>query len=146
MIIIATYTANLAAFLTFNRMQLSISSVEELGTQMDVKYGTVRDSPAHQFFKNSMLPSFNGMYHFMEERNALVPNFTTGIEKVRRENFAFIDESLSLKSESFKYPCDIFTVGELFGNMGKSLLSKQVSIRYDHYRIKISVVLVFAQF
>jgi hypothetical protein len=38
-IIIATYTAKLAAFLTASRKRTTISSVEDLGTQDKIKYG-----------------------------------------------------------------------------------------------------------
>ena len=55
MIFIATYTANLAAFLTFNRMQVTIKSVEQLGAQMEVSYGTVRDSPIEEFFHTALI-------------------------------------------------------------------------------------------
>ena len=119
MILIATYTANLAAFLTFNRMTVSINSVEQLGSQMTTKYGTIKDSPAQDFFKKSMLPSYNGMYQFMEARNTLVTDFKIGLERVRNEDFAFIYDSLMLELEMYKKPCDVFTVGQVFGKFGK---------------------------
>ena len=122
MIIIATYTANLAAFLTFNRMTVSITSVEQLGSQMSTKYGTIKDSPAQDFFRNSMLPSFNGMYQFMEARNTLVTDYETGLEKVRSENYALIYDSLILDIETYKNPCDVVTVGQVFGKFGKSVV------------------------
>ena len=118
-IIIATYTANLAAFLTYNRMKPSINSVEELGAQMDVTYGTIKNSPAQEFFQSSILPSFTGMYHFMDGRNTLVPNYTIGIQKVKTGKYAFIYDTLILDTETYKYPCDVFTVGKAFGLLGK---------------------------
>ncbi len=39
MIVIATYTANLAAFLTVSRSHTSIASIEDLGAQTKVQYG-----------------------------------------------------------------------------------------------------------
>lgn len=38
-IIISTYTANLAAFLTSSRMKTVIDSIEDLGSQNKIKYG-----------------------------------------------------------------------------------------------------------
>ena len=38
----ATYTANLAAFLTINKYQHPIKSIEDLANQNKVKFGTVR--------------------------------------------------------------------------------------------------------
>ena len=39
MIISATYTANMAAFLTLSRSQSSINSIVDLGSQGKVEYG-----------------------------------------------------------------------------------------------------------
>ena len=39
MIIVATYTANLASLLTASRSQKSINSIEDLGSQTKIKYG-----------------------------------------------------------------------------------------------------------
>ncbi len=39
MIISATYTANMAAFLTRSRSQSSINSIEDLGSQRKIEYG-----------------------------------------------------------------------------------------------------------
>ncbi len=39
LILVATYTANLAAFLTVSRAKTSIESIEDLGAQSKVKYG-----------------------------------------------------------------------------------------------------------
>ena len=38
-IIVATYTANLASLLTASRSQKSINSIEDLGSQTKIKYG-----------------------------------------------------------------------------------------------------------
>jgi hypothetical protein len=39
MILVATYTANLAAFLTARRLSTNINSVEDLGSQTEIHYG-----------------------------------------------------------------------------------------------------------
>ena len=41
LIIISSYTANLAAFLTVERMQSPIESADDLAKQTEIKYGTV---------------------------------------------------------------------------------------------------------
>lgn len=47
----ASYTANMAAYFTIERMALSINSVEDLVGQTDVEYGTVRDGATWNFLK-----------------------------------------------------------------------------------------------
>jgi len=50
-IIIATYTANLAAFLTVSRLETPIKSLDDLSNQYKVKYGPSNGSSALVYFK-----------------------------------------------------------------------------------------------
>lgn len=51
LIVISSYTANLAAFLTMERMEASIGSAEDLAKQSKIKYGGVKDGATLGFFK-----------------------------------------------------------------------------------------------
>lgn len=51
LIIISSYTANLAAFLTVERMQSPIESAEDLAKQTEIKYGTIDSGTTKVFFK-----------------------------------------------------------------------------------------------
>ena len=51
LILISSYTANLAAFLTAERMQSPIESAEDLAKQTDIKYGTITSGSTRDFFK-----------------------------------------------------------------------------------------------
>ena len=51
LILISSYTANLAAFLTAERMQSPIESAEDLAKQTEIKYGTVESGSTKEFFK-----------------------------------------------------------------------------------------------
>lgn len=51
LIIISTYTANLAAFLTIERLVTPIASADDLATQTEIKYGTVRSGSTREFFE-----------------------------------------------------------------------------------------------
>jgi len=51
MIIISSYTANLAAFLTVERMESPISSAEDLASQTKIKYGSVGSGSTTAFFR-----------------------------------------------------------------------------------------------
>ena len=51
LILISSYTANLAAFLTIERMHTPIESVEELAAQSEIKYGTIESGSTLAFFK-----------------------------------------------------------------------------------------------
>jgi len=49
--VISSYTANLAAFLTVDRMVLGIESADDLAAQSDIKYGTSINGSTYTFFK-----------------------------------------------------------------------------------------------
>ena len=53
LILISSYTANLAAFLTVERMVSPINSADDLASQTDVQYGTLLHGSTYEFFKVS---------------------------------------------------------------------------------------------
>lgn len=55
LIIISSYTANLAAFLTVERMDAPIASADDLAKQTRIEYGAVRDGSTITFFKVQLL-------------------------------------------------------------------------------------------
>ena len=53
LIIISSYTANLAAFLTVERMVTPIQSAQDLVASKDVSYGMVKSGSTEEFFRVS---------------------------------------------------------------------------------------------
>lgn len=51
LIMISSYTANLAAFLTVERMDSPIESAEDLAKQTKIKYGALRGGSTAAFFR-----------------------------------------------------------------------------------------------
>lgn len=51
MIIVSSYTANLAAFLTLEKMHAPIKSAEDLAKQDKIKYGIQESGSTATFFK-----------------------------------------------------------------------------------------------
>lgn len=49
---LATFTANLAAFLTVERMQSPVQSLDQLSRQSRINYTVVKNSDTHEYFKN----------------------------------------------------------------------------------------------
>ncbi|XP_076279785.1 ionotropic receptor 25a [Lasioglossum baleicum] len=50
-IIIASYTANLAAFLTVSRLEIPIETLEDLSKQYKIQYAPIMNSSAYTYFK-----------------------------------------------------------------------------------------------
>ena len=53
LIMVSSYTANLAAFLTAVKMDVSIDSAEDLAKQTKIKYGAVKGGSTSSFFEVS---------------------------------------------------------------------------------------------
>lgn len=51
-LMLATFTANLAAFLTVERMQTPVQSLEQLARQSRINYTVVENSLTHKYFIN----------------------------------------------------------------------------------------------
>nr|XP_014341697.1 PREDICTED: glutamate receptor ionotropic, delta-1 [Latimeria chalumnae] len=51
LIVCSSYTANLAAFLTVSRMDNNIRTFQDLAKQLDMSYGTVKDSSVYSYFR-----------------------------------------------------------------------------------------------
>lgn len=51
-LMLATFTANLAAFLTVERMQTPVQSLDQLARQSRINYTVVKGSDTHQYFQN----------------------------------------------------------------------------------------------
>ncbi|XP_035674417.1 glutamate receptor ionotropic, delta-1-like [Branchiostoma floridae] len=117
LIIIATYTANLAAFLTVSRMDIPVRSVQDLAGQVNIKYGTVRDSNLQSFFRSRSREGgmYERMWNFMvgSEPSAFVDTTVEGLERVQQGGYAFLWDTAVLEYEKNR-KCDLIIVGDPF--------------------------------
>lgn len=75
LIIISSYTANLAAFLTVERMDAPIDSADDLAKQTRIEYGAVRDGSTMTFFKVRLMFTTNELFallFFLDRAGELV--------------------------------------------------------------------------
>merc|ERR1719471_992659 len=70
LIMISSYTANLAAFLTASKMASPVNSAEDLAKQTKIKYGTYCCGSTNAFFGSSSIPTYQKLNAFMESANA----------------------------------------------------------------------------
>ncbi|CAF0954909.1 unnamed protein product, partial [Didymodactylos carnosus] len=121
MILVSSYTANLAAFLTVERMVTPIESVEDLARQTDIKYGVVRGGSTQTFFEKSDVKIFQRMYTFMQQGDDVMVNSNNeGINKVRksRGKYAFLLESIKNEYTNERHPCDTMKIGSNLDSKG----------------------------
>ncbi len=116
LILVSSYTANLAAFLTVEKLVTPIETVEDLAKQTEIRYGTVRGGSTMAFFNKSSLITLKRMWNFMQQYkdDVFVTSNREGIEKVRRAKgkFAFLLESTLNEYVNERLPCDTMRIGE----------------------------------
>jgi len=116
LIMLASYTANLAAFLTMERMDATINSAEDLAKQTKIKYGVMKGGSTMKFFSDSNFSVYQRMWASMESARPSV--FTSsndeGRERVAKgkRSFAFLMESTTLEYMTERN-CDLTQIGLL---------------------------------
>ena len=125
LIIIATYTANLAAFLTVKSFAQSVNSIDDLAAQTEIIYGTLKDSSTLEFFKNSPIDVHRRMYTFMTNtEGSMVDTVREGLLRVqnkRNGEYAFISERPVIDYFASHKPCKTQVVGRGFDSHGFGL-------------------------
>nr|CAD7405464.1 unnamed protein product [Timema poppensis] len=114
LILNASYTANLAAFLTNGRIEETIKSVQDLADQTKVKYGVMDGGSTAGFFSKSDNPLYQRMWVQMSQSkpSVFVKSNDEGVARVRKEKgkFAYFMESSTIGYQMHKF-CDLIQVG-----------------------------------
>uniref|UniRef100_A0A671TP22 Glutamate receptor, ionotropic, AMPA 1b n=1 Tax=Sparus aurata TaxID=8175 RepID=A0A671TP22_SPAAU len=115
LIIISSYTANLAAFLTVERMVSPIESAEDLAKQTEIAYGTLDGGSTKEFFRRSKIAVFEKMWSYMRSADptVFVKNTNEGVIRVRKSKgkYAYLLESSMNEYIEQRKPCDTMKVG-----------------------------------
>uniref|UniRef100_A0A4W3HT05 Glutamate receptor n=1 Tax=Callorhinchus milii TaxID=7868 RepID=A0A4W3HT05_CALMI len=115
LIIISSYTANLAAFLTVERMVSPIESAEDLAKQTEIAYGTLDAGSTKEFFRRSKIAVFEKMWAYMKsaEPSVFVKTTEEGVARVRKSKgkYAYLLESTMNEYIEQRKPCDTMKVG-----------------------------------
>ena len=122
LIMISSYTANLAAFLTAAKMDVPINSADDLAKQTKIKYGTYCCGSTNAFFQGSTIPTYQKLNAAMESAKPSVYSTTgnaEGIDRVRKEDgmYAFFMEAAAIEYY-VERKCDLTQIGGLLDNKG----------------------------
>lgn len=115
LIIISSYTANLAAFLTIERMEIPINSADDLIKQSEIQFGIIANGSTEEFFKNSNVTVYSKMWNIMKDAQPSVFVKTTeeGVNRVRqsKRKYAFLLDSSFNDYHNQRKPCNTMKVG-----------------------------------
>uniref|UniRef100_W5KJC0 Glutamate receptor, ionotropic, AMPA 1a n=1 Tax=Astyanax mexicanus TaxID=7994 RepID=W5KJC0_ASTMX len=132
LIIISSYTANLAAFLTVERMVFAIESAEDLAKQTEIAYGTLDAGSTKEFFRRSKIAVFEKMWSYMKSADPSVFVKTTdeGVMRVRKSKgkYAYLLESTMNEYIEQRKPCDTMKVGGNLDSKGYGVATPKGSM------------------
>ncbi|KAM9546372.1 LOW QUALITY PROTEIN: glutamate receptor ionotropic, delta-2-like [Salvelinus alpinus] len=121
LIVISSYTANLAAFLTITRIENSIQSLQDLSKQTELPYGTVLDSAVYEQVRSKAMnpferdPMYSQMWRMINRTGGAdnnVDESKEGIRKVKYGRFAFVWDAAVLEYVAINdEDCSFYTVG-----------------------------------
>ncbi|KAM5298930.1 glutamate receptor 1 isoform 4-T4 [Ctenodactylus gundi] len=131
LIIISSYTANLAAFLTVERMVSPIESAEDLAKQTEIAYGTLEAGSTKEFFRRSKIAVFEKMWTYMKsaEPSVFVRTTEEGMIRVRKSKgkYAYLLESTMNEYIEQRKPCDTMKVGGNLDSKGYGIATPKGS-------------------
>ncbi|KAM5192549.1 glutamate receptor 2 isoform 1-T1 [Mantella aurantiaca] len=131
LIIISSYTANLAAFLTVERMVSPIESAEDLSKQTEIAYGTLDSGSTKEFFRRSKIAVFDKMWTYMKsaEPSVFVKTTAEGVARVRKSKgkYAYLLESTMNEYIEQRKPCDTMKVGGNLDSKGYGIATPKQS-------------------
>ncbi|XP_019377244.1 PREDICTED: glutamate receptor 2 isoform X5 [Gavialis gangeticus] len=131
LIIISSYTANLAAFLTVERMVSPIESAEDLSKQTEIAYGTLDSGSTKEFFRRSKIAVFDKMWTYMKsaEPSVFVRTTAEGVSRVRKSKgkYAYLLESTMNEYIEQRKPCDTMKVGGNLDSKGYGIATPKGS-------------------
>uniref|UniRef100_A0A671W9H1 Glutamate receptor n=1 Tax=Sparus aurata TaxID=8175 RepID=A0A671W9H1_SPAAU len=119
LIIISSYTANLAAFLTVQRMEAPIESPDDLADQTNIEYGTIHGGSTMTFFMNSRYQTYQRMWNYMNSKqpSVFVKSTEEGIARVVNSKYAFLMES-TMNEYHRGLNCNLTQIGGLLDTKG----------------------------
>ncbi|XP_014780672.1 glutamate receptor 2 isoform X2 [Octopus bimaculoides] len=121
LIIISSYTANLAAFLTIERLLPPINSAKDLVEQKKIQYGTIKSGSTEEFFQRSQVSIYRRIWDVMsQDTTVFVSNTSKAVERVRNSKgtYAFFLESVMNDYFNQRKPCNTMKVGENLDSKG----------------------------
>ncbi|KAL7058107.1 hypothetical protein AAHC03_016481 [Spirometra sp. Aus1] len=119
LVIMAYYTANLAAALSVERLISPINSIKDFAEYKDlpIKVGTLDSGSTKDFFATSTDHIYKTIYQGMlKDPSVFVPTMQAGFDRVRNSPYAFVVESKMNEFVNHRRPCNTMMVGSTFGS------------------------------
>uniref|UniRef100_A0AAY4DHK5 Glutamate receptor n=1 Tax=Denticeps clupeoides TaxID=299321 RepID=A0AAY4DHK5_9TELE len=147
LIVCSSYTANLAAYLTVSRMDNTIRTFQDLAKQMDVAYGTVRDSAVYDYFRAKGTnpleqdSTYAELWRTISKNNGhefSVSSPSEGIRKAKKGPYAFLwDMAVVEYAALTDDDCTVTVTGNSLSSKGYGIAMQHGSPYRDLFSQKI---------
>lgn len=137
LIMISSYTANLAAFLTVEKVVYPIENVRDLANQQEIRYGCVESGSTCTFFKESQIDTYKRINETMHKFKSYLKSNDEGQKRVEEGKFAFFMESTSIEY-IIERNCNLTQIGGLLDSKGYGLATSKKSRLKRPYRTLLS--------
>uniref|UniRef100_H3DJN3 Glutamate receptor n=1 Tax=Tetraodon nigroviridis TaxID=99883 RepID=H3DJN3_TETNG len=149
LIVISSYTANLAAFLTITRIENSIQSLQDLSKQTELPYGTVLDSAVYDQVRSKAMnpferdPMYSQMWRMINRTGGgdgdnNVEESKEGVRKVKYGHFGFVwDASVLEYIANNDDDCSFYTVSSNAPDRGYGIAMQHGSPYRDIFSQRI---------
>lgn len=125
LIMISSYTANLAAFLTVEKVIYPINSAEDLSRQTNIEYGCLGSGSTRAFFKDTNITIFKRMWQFMNARpHVFMTKNEAGKKRVEKGGYAYLMESASIEY-IIERNCNLTQIGGLLDTKGYGIATRK---------------------
>ncbi|CAG9764246.1 unnamed protein product [Ceutorhynchus assimilis] len=141
LIMVASYTANLASFLTVSTLVTPFKNIDELSKQTEIKYGAKKQGATENFFRDSNGTTHQRVYNYIKAHPELMTaENEEGLKRVETENYAFLMESTTIEYITQRH-CGLAQVGGLLDHKGYGIAMK----RESPYRNELSTAIIKLQ-
>lgn len=127
LIMVSSYTANLAAFLTVENPFYPFTDAEELAAQTKIGYGCGEGGSTRVSFRESSNPTLKRLSDFMESNpHMFVKNNKEGKERVLRGGYAFFMEGATIEY-AVERECNLTQIGGLLDSKSYGIATRKGS-------------------
>ncbi|XP_078376095.1 glutamate receptor 4-like isoform X2 [Oculina patagonica] len=137
LILVSTYTANLAAFLTVKNAETPIRNLEDL-VDSSYQIAVLESSSSYEFFKTSQYEPYKKIWHKIQTESTVVKSTSQGIQWVReKDKLVFTNDGPVLRYVANQKPCDLATVPGLTTAKGLALAFQANDLHVDDFTLAI---------
>lgn len=137
LILVASYTANWAAFLTVKKFKAPVKSIYDLTSQKEIQYGTVKSSAILSFFQTSNVETFRKIgSEMINNQSNIVGSSVEGYRRVSEGGYGFFWDS-TVNAFKTNRECLLTTIGPEFAPRGYAIGVPPGATYLDEFSINI---------